>query len=165
MAKEKRTSATAPDWEWYDQAVREIANKRLILGGAEYVEAVESGLKADPKNLALADPDALQGLVAGIPENTAGLYCFEAQFERYECQGELSVAETFIKAWTTSKEEHKKASPNVNKDRIRRKLSQGRDTWHTLYLGKSENIRTRVGEHIFGMEESGWSCLRLALLC
>jgi len=160
LSKAKGQQA-ATDWNRYEEAVRTIVAAYKTLGQRQYVDEVAARLKADPTCLDLSHVSALNNAIKGIEQKTVGLYLFEACFANYVAPADQSPADAFIAAWEDSRKEHKPASPNVNKARIREHLAAGPEEWHALYLGKGQDLRDRLQEHLTGAADDGWSCLRL----
>lgn len=148
-------------WQRFGEAVRVIADAYDVLGQEQYVNAIATSLKATPQSLNLADVPALYELIGSVDERLVGLYLFEACFSGYRTQQGKPLAQTFIESWERSKKEHEPASPGVNRGRLEKHLNRDPSGWHALYLGKGNNLRGRISDHLFGNKYKGWSCLRL----
>ncbi|MBV1876038.1 MAG: hypothetical protein KUG79_00215 [Pseudomonadales bacterium] len=122
----------------------------------EVVDKVLEYFKENIQEIALDDTDWIKGISSG-----KGIYYFEVKFPSSE-KAWAEQIELFGENWKNWKENKTGIVPDFQLERSRIiSNTTTNDDWLPFYIGKRDNVCSRIKEHILGVKNEKTGALRL----
>ncbi|WP_160680732.1 hypothetical protein [Clostridium sp. C8-1-8] len=139
-----------------------------------YITQIYKNLENYKIEFSLSQGEVIKKFINKVPE-TPGIYYFQANFnnvyKEWSYQKNITEAkqrDNFINILSTKWDESSlKKSSGINKvickskTNIRKNINHFADNWVAFYIGKHQNLRHRINEHITGNDCESTYALRL----